>query len=388
MAQFAAALVTTMAAGGMPAQPTLSPEALGTHLVRLTGLTRRVLDSYLDRSDPQDPRYWQDGAFISVGGEQCWSCYDTAATAAAVLSREGKGDVQMRNIAVRTFNYAIRTYQQATGEFAGGGVTTGFFAVELGISYLELKPYLATDTRATWVDSLRRAANYLISSGDLTFYINGNVNLRQTEVMWLAWASTKEQRFWTAYEQEWAFTIAPPSPRWAAYGLRLTVTPTRPDGSDGSGYLTESNGVDTPGYDPSYTMGQLDTAAELYVLTRERRYLLLMNLFFNQLRPRIGANYYLNATGGTRRNDMVPFLSAGPEVLVSSGERRDLTGFWLAQLGAIHYQYGAAMKYGGVNFYKGTSGWLSVPVLAAEWPHGMLSAPCTPRRSAVCARLF
>jgi hypothetical protein len=46
------------------------------------------------------------------------------------------------------------------------------------------------------------------------------------------------------------------------------------------------------------------------------------------------------------------------------------------------------MQYTEVNFYKGTSAWLSFPALAIEWPNGMLSAPCTPRNDLVCARVF
>ena len=381
-----ATVFTAITATGPSAGPTLSPNALANHLARLASLTREVVDSYIDRSGPGDPRYWQNGSFVAVGPESCWYCYDTAATAAAVLSREDGGDARMRNIAVETFDHAIRTYQQPDGAFTDG-IATGFFAVELGVSYLELRSYLDPDTRATWVASIRRAANYLLLSGDMTYYINGNVDLRQTEVMWLAWAVTHQQRFLNAYNSSWTFTVTPPQQRWPGFGLQITAVPTLPDASDGAGYLAESGGG-TPGFDPSYTMVQLDTATELYVLTRDPRYLRLMNLLFNQERPRIGGDDVLNATGGTRENDMTPFMSAGPAVLVLSADRPNLTGFWLAQLGTIHVQYRAAMKYSEINFYKGTSGWLSVPVLAIEWPHGMLGAPCVPRQSVVCAQLF
>jgi hypothetical protein len=385
-----AGLVAALVAGAAspaPSAPTVSPAVLTGHLAHLSSLTRSVVESYVVKGGPRDPWYWKNGSFVAVGGQSCWSCYDTAATAAAVLSREGRGDVRMRNVAVGTFDHVIRTYQQSDGLFTDG-VTTGFFTVELGISYLELKPYLDSETRSRWITSIRRAADALISSGDMTYYINGNVNLRQTEVMWLAWAATGQQRFRAAYEREWQFTIAPPTGRWGRYGLRYTQAATPgAGGSDGAGYLTESNGS-TPGYDPSYTMAQLDSATELYVLTRNPRYLWLMNLLFNQDRPRVGGADILNATLGSRKNDMIPFLSAGPGILVASGARPDLLGFWLGQLGALHLQYKAALQYGGINFYKGTSAWLAVPLLAIEWPHGMLAAPCAAATSVPCARLF
>ena len=336
---------------------------------QLAGLARRALDSYVIRSGPHDPRYWQDGSFIATNGPSCWSCYDTAATAAAVLSTYGHENAGLRNVAIDTFTHVIHTYQAPSGEFAPDGVTTGFVTVELGLSYLELRDTLPAPTRASWRASLVRAANWLIRTGQTTFYINGNVNLRQTEVMWLAWAATGDPRFHTEYQHEWRFTISPPK-RWTGFGLKLTRSPTSADGAGGAGYLAESGGG-TPGFDPSYTMVQLDTATELYILTRDSRYLRLMNLLFNQERPRINAAFTLNATGGTRKHDDTPFMSAAPAVLVLSGQRPGLRRFWLGQLRRIQHEYRGAMVYTAPNYYKGLSGWLMPPLLALHWPHGI-----------------
>jgi hypothetical protein len=292
----------------------------------------------------------------------------------------------MRALAIDTIDQAIRTHEQPSGEFSDG-VTTGFFAVEVGISYLELRPYLDRSTRALWRESVRRVANWLHSSGQLDFYVNGNVNLRQTEVLWLAWAVTGDPQFKTAYEREWQFTIAPPGPKWAAYGLRYTQRPDRADGLDGKGYLTESAGS-RPGYDPSYTMAQLDTATELYVLTRDPRYLRLMNLLFNQDLSRVNSQYVLDARSGSRKNDTIPFLSSGPAVLVSSGARPELAAFWQGQLSAMQRDYINQVHYRSVNYFKGTSSWLSMAALAVEWPHGMRAGPCNPSRSVACRELF
>jgi hypothetical protein len=152
----------------------------------------------------------------------------------------------------------------------------------------------------------------------------------------------------------------------------LTHVPHRQDGSDGAGYLTESSGG-SPGFDPSYTMAQLDTATELYVLTRDPRYLRLMNLLFNQERARINSAYTLNATGGSRKNLHTAFMSAGPAVLVLSGSRPDLVSFWSGQLRRIDVEYRTAMTYSEINYYKGLSSWLLDPVLALQWPHGIAS---------------
>jgi hypothetical protein len=359
---------------GPPVPAVTAPASVSSRLrdyvAHLARLDREVLNSYVARSGPRDPRYWRDGTFVASDGPPCWFCYDTASTAAAVLSRSGRGDTALRSIAIETLNRAIRTYQRPDGEFAPDGIATGFFTVELGISYLELRPFLSPNSRGRWIASVRRAADWLIATGQTTFYINGNVNLRQTEIMWLAWVITGDEAFRTAYEKEWDFTIAPAARRWAAFGLKLTRAPGRSDGSDGAGYLAESDGG-SPGFDPSYTMAQLDTASELYVLTRDPRYLRLMNLLFNQERPRISADFTLNATGGARKSYLTPFTSSAPFLLALSGVRPNLTEFALGEIHAIDSEYQTAMNYTQVNAYKGLSGWLALPVLAVEWPQGM-----------------
>ena len=355
------------ASGRSDTQP--SVQVSSPQVSELAGLARRVLDSYIVRNGPHDPRYWRDGSFIATDGPSCWSCYDTAATAAAVLSTYDGNEARLRNVAIATFTHVIRTYQAPSGEFASGAVMTGFISVELGLSYLELRSTLPASTSALWRESLQRAADWLIRTGQTTYYINGNVNLRQTEVMWLAWSATGAARFRTAYQHEWRFTISPPK-RWTGFGLQLTHSPTGPDGAAGAGYLAESGGG-APGYDPSYTMVQLDIATELYILTRDSRYVRLMNLLFNQERPRINAAFTLNATGGTRKDDDTPFMSAAPAVLVLTGQRPDLRRFWLGQLRRIQHEYRGAMTYTVPNYYKGLSGWLMPPILALQWPHGV-----------------
>src|SRR5262249_49240693 len=153
-------------------------------------------------------------------------CYDTAAVGAATLSQT-QSNPSFRQVAIDTFNAAIAQHQLSDGAFANDdgnadGVATGFFAVSLGVSYLELQPTLDATTRARWSNAVEKAADYLINSGDDAWYINGNVNLRQTEVMWLAWAITGQQRFRSEYDSEWSFTTNPPQGRWPGYGLRIT----------------------------------------------------------------------------------------------------------------------------------------------------------------------
>jgi hypothetical protein len=64
-------------------------------------------------------------------------------------------------------------------------------------------------------------------------------------------------------------------------------------------------------------------------------------------------------------------MSSGPAVLVLSGGRPGLVGYWLGQLRRVHNEYGNAMNYTKINFHKGVIAWLAGPVLALQWTHGM-----------------
>jgi hypothetical protein len=324
------------------------------------------------------PHYYAGGVWKGPGSEPCWYCYDTAAVGAATIGRltDHRSDI---DAAIDTFSTAITRHQLASGAFAGNtrapdGVATGFFLVSFGVADLELKPYLSAKTDIAWANSYGAAANYLIDSGDTDWYINGNVNLRQTEVMWLAYAITGQRKFLTAYNSEWTFTISPDQSRWRGYGLRYTKVPTDADGSDGAAYLAESDGSDRPGYDPNYTSAQLDAATDLYVLTHDPRYLRLMNLVYNQLKPRISSNWILDAAGGTRDSFDEPFLSAAVSVLAGSGGRPGLADDLAAQFASISSAYEQSDVYSNVNYSKGFESWLSIPLLNQEWPDGMAPA--------------
>jgi hypothetical protein len=353
--------------------------AYNSALNGLENAAQTALEGDMVRSSPSDPRYYAGGVWYANDGPSCWFCYDSAGVAAATLSRL-TGSASLGQVAIDTFTHAIAQYQLPSGGFsdvpggAADGVNTGFFTVDLGIAYLEMRSSLRPATRASWSAAIANAAGYLISSGDTTWYINGNVNLRQTEVMWLAWAATHQQRFLDAYNSEWAFTLSPPQSRWQGYGLHYTTTPTLSDGSNGSGYLAESNGG-TPGFDANYTDAQLDTATDLYVLTHDPRYLRLMNLEFNQLRPLISASWILDALDGSRVSFMAPFNNPALSVLAGSGDRPDLVSAVSSQLASVGAAYSQAARYTNVNFYKGYEAWLSMPLLNRQWPAGM--APAT-----------
>jgi hypothetical protein len=366
--------VTVLIGLGLSASATPADAAdAATSAVLSTGT--QVLQSYMTQSGPSDPRYYANGTWYATDGPSCWYCYDSAAVGAATFAQQPAGNAQLRQVAIDTFNSAIGQHQLPDGAFdddsgSPDGLGTGFFAVDLGVAYLELRDSLDSQTRANWSAAIGAAADYLINTGNTTWYVNGNVNLRQTEVMWLAWVATQQPRFLTAYDAEWSFTVSPSQSRWPGFGLQITKAPSRADGSDGAGYLAESGGG-APGFDPSYTDAQLDTATDLYVLTHDPKYLRLMNLLFNQLRPLIDSTWTLDAQNGTRRSDLQPFLDPAPSVLVDSGDRPDLASGLGSQMARLQQEYAGAQTFTNVNYYKGVESWISMPLLSLQWPRGM-----------------
>jgi hypothetical protein len=363
---FSAFAATATAA---PAGPTVGPSSYGSLVNNLASAERQVLQSYIDKDSPSDQRYYRDGVWMDPSVD-CWSCYSTAGTAAAVMSLEGAGDPALQAIAIRTFDRSIDEHQKADGGFAGGaagsdGVITAFWAGELGITYNALAPHIDPATRARWATSLGRAADYLINAGHTTWYANGNLNLRYAAVLYSAWLATGEPRFKSAYDAEWAFVTAPNQTRWTGYGLQITRQPTTPDGSDGAGYLAEGSGG-APGYDPSYTQTQLDFATSLYVMSKDPRVLRLMNLEVNQLLPRVDSAFTLDATNGSRKNYITPFMTSALAVLVHTGTRPDLAGLMPGQFARTVSEFRGAMGYTHPVFYKDLSMSLSTVVIDAR----------------------
>ncbi len=361
---------------------TAGAEESDSHLVsQLASVQSEVIQSYMGKSMPNPPRYYADGQWLTTEGVECWNCYDAAGTAAAVLFDRGIGGHEYEQIAIETTNTAIAQRQQANGSFEGSaaqpsGETAAFYGVLLGVTYLELRNVLEPTVKSAWSTALVADANYLIKSGQTTWYINGNINLRQAEVMWLAWQITGESYFQKQYEAEWTFTIEPPQARWPGFGLHLTTDPSEPDGSNGAGYLAESGGG-TPGFDPEYTMVQLDTATQMYVLSREARWLRLVNLLYNQLEPFIEVTppprsaWNLNAMGGSRKSLITPFSTPALYVLVAGGYRPDLAGDLSPQLTSTENEFHAAMSFSNAVLYRDLAEELATPLLDEQWPSGI-----------------
>jgi hypothetical protein len=378
--------------GSAPAaQADVATSAYQTAATNISGLAAVVINSYQQQSSPTDTRYYSNGLWIS-DDMGCWPCNLGPAVADAVLARH---DASRLPVVVASFNRALQDHQAPDGSFVGGpdspGIQTAEFVPELGIALVALDSKLSGGTRAAWTSAITRGADYLINSGDTTWYANGNINLQYAEVLYLAWRVSGLQRYADAYNAEWTFVTSPPTPRWNGYGLVLTKVPSKADGSDGAGYLTEQ-GTGAPGFDPEYTQLQLDVASALYVLSHDARALRLMNLLLNQDLPRVDSSFTLDATGGSRHSLLTPFMTSGLALLVHYG-RGDLVGRLPAQTARIDSEYQTYMVYTHRNYYFGLSRWLAPLMLDADGvtvqptvatsgaQPGSTASPSTPLRS-------
>ena len=259
---------------------------------RTTTLLDDSIKSLAQVNSPSDRQRFAAGVWRSAD-EGCWFCQVGPGTAAAVLWRS-KREPHLRDLALSTFDRAIRANLRTDGGFEGEAVdiTTMMFGLELATAYLELRPALGTVRAKRWRAAIVGAADYLHGNGNLAWYTNGNINLGNTTLFYLAWKVSGQKRFLSDYETSFAFMLAPPL-RWEGFGLKLDRVPKKSDGADGKGYLAESGGA-TPGFDAEYTHLQADIAARLYVVSHDPRALRLLNLIVNKLLERVDSDWALS----------------------------------------------------------------------------------------------
>jgi hypothetical protein len=364
-----AALVSTAPSGAA------TPDPVAVH--QTLALLDAQVTAAATKSSPGDPTYFDSGEWLN-STTTCWSCSNGGlATASATLWRATGGTRNdLLQKATETIDTAIAARQGPDGAFspppgsADGqppGIATMFFGVEMGTALIELSPALDPARRAAWTDSLARAADYVVNGGFSTWYANGNLNLGDVELLYLAWQATGASRFQAAYETAWRFVLDPPQDKFPGDGLRIVTEPSRPDGSDGAGYLAE-NGPGGVGFDAEYSGLQLDVASRLYLLSGDPRALRLANLLVNMLLPRVDSDWLLNTSGGTRHTEpdrKVPFLTSALAVLGWGAGRGDLAGFVTAHLAATTTQYGFSWNQTNDVFRRALGNDISVIAMAA-----------------------
>ncbi|MGZ4173101.1 MAG: hypothetical protein ACXVQR_01370 [Solirubrobacteraceae bacterium] len=267
---------------------------------------------------------WMPSAYTSSS----WELYQIAAVGQATLGALPGGTAAERQVAIDTVNQAIDTHQMPNGDFDNGtaasgtsGVQGSFWGAAEGQIALELKPFLDAGTLAKWTASMEHYVDYLSASGNLLWYANGNMALRHAlialETKLLSGSSTYAQYAASAIQSTLDPSRGGALPAWAPYGLKFSKVPTQVDGSDGSGWLFESangghpdqvpvcaNGMNPcNGFDPHYTMVQLQDALTGYALSDDPQWLRLVNVETNQLMSLTDkSTWLLNASNGSRDN--------------------------------------------------------------------------------------
>jgi hypothetical protein len=295
----------------------------------------------------------------------------------------------MLSAAEQTINTAISTRQQPSGQFtppAGdtqpSGIATIFFGLEFGTVYHQLAAVLDQATRARWQSSLAAAADYLARTGNLTWYSNGNINLSEITFFWLVWQATGNTKYERDYNSLWKFTLHPPQNEFPGSGLVVVKAPTKADGSDGMGYLTET-GAGGTGFDASYTSTQLDNLCRLYLLSRDPRVLYLANLEINMLLPRINSSFVLNISSGTRHteaNAQAGIMTSSFAVLGLVGGRTDLASKILPYLNVLESWYNVSGQADTPVYRRGLATDVSMIALAAGSKGGKAPVAKAPRR--------
>ena len=330
-----------------------------------------LLRTYARRDGGRDPQYFGGGVWHSAD-KRSWS-YTNAGPggAAAALWAAGYHDPLWRRLATRTFDTVIAQHQAPDGSFTSsdtqsGDVRTTFAASQLAWAYLDLGASLDGAHQRAWRTAIVRAADYeLVRQKALSFYVNGNVNLAYIELFDLAWRVTHDEKYRTAANAEWSFTLHPPGARWKGFGLHVV----RSAGTASAGYLAESGGG-TPGFDAEYTMAQSDIASRIAVESGDRRAVRLMSLEANLLLPRIDRPaFVLSTASGTRHPQAgrtVPFTSPVLELLAWNYGDGALRAAAAPAFKALLHWSLDARGYSDVNRYRGLAAQLAPLLLVGR----------------------
>ena len=330
------------------------------------------------KSDDKDTQWFEDGVWHN-GAEKVWQVQSGPALGAAMLWKwREKHDLNLSaadkakqswllKVAVETFDRQLKDHAHADGSMDREGTHIQFFATDLGLAYLTLGDALDDATKARWRAALKGVTDFLISTGDLPdpnkpawkatdgWYTNGNVELYEAELAFLTWNVTGEQKYKDLFETQWKHTLSPNQERWKGYGLFYLKPPTKPDGADGAGFVTEAE--PEPGFDPEYTQLQLSDVARLYLESGDPRALRLMNVLLGALMPRVDEkSWVLDATYGSRHSTRPPFATSGLAVAAWLGNRRDLAPAVAGQFEnaiAPAYLNNAMKNQGAPGLYRG-----------------------------------
>lgn len=252
--------------------------------------------------------HWSAGEFVpSAYTTADWEKYQSAAVADAVLGGSYASTAQA------TVDQAIAVHQLPNGDFDAGTVSAGssgvngtFWGEAEGEIALLLAPTVSAAENAAWVASMERYASYLWQTQigpPHEWYINGNVQVRETVILLEAWLLSNDPKYLEEYQISREFLTVPGaiSPAWGADGWKtgwftesLVTRPNTP--------LACANGmIPCDGFDPNYTTAQLFDSLVAYTL--DPSWLPVVQAEYATLAPRVNtAASTLDGTGGSRKS--------------------------------------------------------------------------------------
>ena len=280
------------------------------------------------------------------GVSTCFRC-DAGPALALAASSAATGLNSRRTEAERIFDRIITEEQQPNGSFGRSpgqaDIDTMFFATELGMAAITMKPNLTPERYARYGSAVAGAANFLVANGNLSWYTNGNIVVGNALVMALAARLTGVAKYATYYRTAMAFAVAPPQTKWAGFGFVTTLDGGRADGQDSRGYFTEAASDRVPGFDAEYTMLQVDMLSRIYLVNRDPSVLRMINMTTNILLPRVDKlTWRMDTSGGTRRPQEgreFPFDTAALSLLTNIGGRPSFQTYVTKQAVLIERYY-------------------------------------------------
>lgn len=294
-----------------------------------------------------DPQFFQAGVW-NYANAACFPCQDGPASLSAAIFAVTQNTAYL-SLSSATVAASIAAHKNADGSL--GDETTPdpiFFLDEIGFSCWETLAAVTPTQRTLCQETMRRGADWLISSGNANWYANGNIVAAQVAVFLWAYRVTQDAKYLTQYNTELAFLQNPPQVgNNIGFGLHLT-SPT-------TGYLAE-RGAGGTGYDGDYTQLSLSTLARVYAVNHDPAILNLCNLLFNTLWSHTNPlTFVLDASGGTRHSLQEPLWTGAMGVLAYQGGRADLMPLLSAQLETATYPTfvgNASQNWGNPGLYR------------------------------------
>jgi len=308
---------------------------------------------------------WDPSEYTAAQGDGWWQKEQWPAITAAVLSADphtagGAGEAK---IAADTVDAAIAQHQLPNGAWDEGPPESRAPSVVGGSFWAEAEGIIANvlhygnrvdpDTLRHWEQSMISYCNWLESSGEATWYANGNVNINFALVFLATYklavdvGDTAAQGAALAdYRAEQRYIVNPgrkPAGDWGWHQVgRTGWFSETPPGTGPGNWFCANGQVPCVGLDWEYTEAQLETAAWGYVLSGyDGWWEKIVRYEFNTEHQRLIDGGTINASGGSRHDE--PSLIFYPDVysIMYRHKISSAPDLWSQQLLALREQLSA-----------------------------------------------